>query len=129
SLICEFDSNSKAVSSLWKNIENLLDMCRAESASGNFRIEENLDELENVFLLLKKARGSSPAVLCHGDPLAGNILRMADGSICFIDYEYSGVMERAFDIAGHFIEYAGFECDWGRIPSPAAQRAFIRVYL
>ena len=31
-----------------------------------------------------------------------------------IDFEYAFYNYRAFDIANHFCEYAGFECDYSR---------------
>ena len=36
---------------------------------------------------------------------------------------------RGYDFANHFNEYAGFECDYSRYPSPGAQRLFFTHYL
>ncbi|KAK1935868.1 putative choline/ethanolamine kinase [Babesia divergens] len=38
-------------------------------------------------------------------------------------------MERAFDIANHFDEHAGFECDWSLVPDEEQQRRFLANYL
>lgn len=46
-----------------------------------------------------------------------------------MDYEYSCFMERAFDIANHFDEFAEYNCNTTSIPSPSRQREFIRSYL
>lgn len=50
-------------------------------------------------------------------------------TICFIDFEYSCPMERAYDIANHFNEYAGFNCDWDLTPSKEEEYHFIKHYL
>lgn len=53
-----------------------------------------------------------------------------DGAnISFIDFEYSCPMERAYDIANHFNEYAGFNCDWDLTPSKEEEYYFIKHYL
>jgi len=46
-----------------------------------------------------------------------------------IDYEYATPCERAFDIANHFSEWGGFECEYERLPTRSARREFIKVYL
>lgn len=70
-------------------------------------------------------------VLGHNDLLAGNIVRRGDDvtSVSFIDYEYAGPAERAFDIANHFCEMCGFESDWDRYPDAQFQRYFVEAYL
>ena len=35
----------------------------------------------------------------------------------------------AFDIANHFSEWAGFECDYNLLPTRAVRRAFVEQYL
>ena len=53
----------------------------------------------------------------------------ASKHISFIDYEYASLNPRGFDIANHFNEYAGFECDYTLYPSSAHQHHFFRHYL
>lgn len=76
---------------------------------------------------------TSPVVLAHNDLLAGNIiLDESPGArhrIQFIDFEYAAYNSRAFDIANHWCEFAGFDCDWGKFPGPAQQARFARYYL
>lgn len=36
--------------------------------------------------------------------------------VTLIDFEYGSLNYRAFDIANHFCESAGFECDWRQFP-------------
>ena len=79
-----------------------------------------------------------PAIaFCHNDLLAANILYNPDSSsssIQLIDFEYGGVNYAAFDLANHWNEYAGGtepgtlpNYDW--LPSPEAEREFVRAYL
>ncbi|KAK9451218.1 kinase-like domain-containing protein [Limtongia smithiae] len=69
-----------------------------------------------------------PTVVAHCDLLSGNVIVPTDWKpgapvysqrtpdITFIDYEYSLPTPRAFDLANHFMEWQGFDCDIGRIP-------------
>lgn len=70
----------------------------------------------------------SPTRLCHNDVLPFNIL-LHGGRVRFIDYEYSGFGARGFDLGNHFNEYAGFDLDLKRYPTPAQQRSFVTAYL
>ena len=92
---------------------------------------------------LMRALGSELAyqsVFCHNDLLSGNCLYQLNksispdrnpGDITIIDYEYGGYNFRAFDIANHFNEYAGF--DFSKIPEKFPKRdarhKFICEYL
>ena len=40
-----------------------------------------------------------PLVLCHGDICRRNIILDQDGSICFLDWAYSGFYPRFFEVA------------------------------
>ncbi|RPB24454.1 kinase-like protein [Terfezia boudieri ATCC MYA-4762] len=44
-------------------------------------------------------------------------------------YRYGTPCERAFDIANHFSEWGGFECDYNLLPTRSVRREFIRAYL
>lgn len=46
----------------------------------------------------------------------------------FIDYEYAVPCPPAFDLANHFSEWGGFECDYNMLPTRATRRAFIGEY-
>ena len=66
---------------------------------------------------------ATQVVLCHNDALAGNVL-FNDGwdQVRLIDYEYGGYNYRAFDLANHFCEHCGFDCDYEKwYPTPAQQ--------
>ncbi|KAJ2748305.1 hypothetical protein GGI19_006174 [Coemansia pectinata] len=50
-------------------------------------------------------------------------------AVSFIDYEYAMYNYRGFDIANHFNEYAGFECDYSRYPAKSTQLQWFKAYL
>lgn len=47
----------------------------------------------------------------------------------FIDYEYASPCPPAFDLANHFSEWGGFDCDYTMLPTRFTRRAFIEEYL
>lgn len=74
----------------------------------------------------------------HCDLLAGNVLVQDDDEqrnsgtasrVQFIDYEYSVACPAAFDIALHFGEWPGFECDYRQVPDRKTRRQFISEYV
>lgn len=95
--------------------------------------------------------GSNPFVFAHCDLLSGNVIiepspssasasrrSSASGgseepetatSVSFIDYEYATPAPASFDIANHFAEWGGFDCDFSVLPTRSVRRAFLREYL
>lgn len=49
-------------------------------------------------------------------------------SVTFIDYEYATPSPAAFDIANHFAEWGGFDCDYNVLPTRSQRRDFIAQY-
>ncbi|CAL0320078.1 unnamed protein product [Lupinus luteus] len=75
-------------------------------------------------------RLNSPVIFSHNDLLSANIMINDDeDKIYFIDYEYASYNYRGFDIANHFAEYAGFECDYNLYPNMNEQFHFLRHYI
>ncbi|KAF2866710.1 kinase-like domain-containing protein [Massariosphaeria phaeospora] len=66
--------------------------------------------------------GSSDAD-AHHQPTA------AAARVSFIDYEYTSPAPAAFDLANHFAEWGGFDCDVHALPTRRVRRAFLRAYL
>lgn len=94
----------------------------------------NLIDFEKLEITIKEveqlcAVKNSPVVLCHCDLLSSNILSKTNGDVVFIDFEYSCPVERAFDIANHFNEYAGFNCEWDCLPTKSEEYNFLKHYL
>lgn len=50
-------------------------------------------------------------------------------TVNFIDYEYATPSPAAFDIANHFAEWAGYDCDYSLIPTCSVRRGFIEEYV
>ena len=65
---------------------------------------------------------------CHNDLLPGNIIWNGN-EIRLIDFEYASYNYASYDIANHFCEYAGFDCDWQSLPTVEEQRLWIKEYL
>jgi ethanolamine kinase len=71
-------------------------------------------------------------VFAHCDLLSANIIIHRDGSeptVSFIDYEYATPSPAAFDVANHFAEWVGYECDYTAVPTVAHRQAFIHEYI
>lgn len=49
-------------------------------------------------------------------------------SVSFIDYEYATPSPAAFDIANHFAEWGGFDCDFSVLPTRSQRKDFINEY-
>ena len=114
-----------------------------------------MQELESLVELLGDTPGvggSNPFVFAHCDLLSGNVIiepspssaaasrRSSDSSasdepetaaatVSFIDYEYATPAPASFDIANHFAEWGGFDCDYSAMPTRTIRRAFLREYL
>ncbi|KAI9873205.1 MAG: hypothetical protein M1830_000710 [Pleopsidium flavum] len=83
--------------------------------------------------------GKDGLIFGHCDLLSGNVIiqHSADGnsaadgveSVSFIDYEYATPAPAAFDIANHFSEWAGFDCDFTVLPTRSQRRGFLHEYL
>ncbi|KAI3378293.1 hypothetical protein SNEBB_007141 [Seison nebaliae] len=73
----------------------------------------------------------SELVFCHNDLLSNNIIYSEEkNKMNFIDFEYSGFNYPEFDIANHFVEFAGLETvDYSQLPSNKFQIRFIRDYV
>lgn len=50
-------------------------------------------------------------------------------TVSFIDYEYTTPCPAAFDLANHFAEWGGFECDYSVLPTRSTRRSFLQEYL
>ena len=77
-------------------------------------------------------------VLGHRDLLSDNVIIPENPEISrvelnqqisFIDYEFAMPCSAAFDIAKHFSEWGGFECDYTLLHTQAVRRASMKQYL
>lgn len=77
-------------------------------------------------------------VFAHCDLLSGNVIvepkgaasvSESDETVAFIDYEYATPSPAAFDLANHFAEWGGFDCDHGVLPTRSQRREFVTDYI
>ncbi|MCJ1399479.1 hypothetical protein MMC11_002681 [Xylographa trunciseda] len=81
--------------------------------------------------------GKDGIVVGHCDLLSGNVIILPSQPnaedtvelVSFIDYEYTTPCPAAFDIANHFAEWGGFDCDYSVLPTRSTRRAFLQEYL
>lgn len=82
--------------------------------------------------------GENSLVFAHCDLLSGNVIIQPRSSstspnapeiVSFIDYEYATPSPAAFDIANHFAEWGGFDCDFNLLPTKSQRLDFIREYI
>ncbi|KAK1264393.1 hypothetical protein QJS04_geneDACA022935 [Acorus gramineus] len=121
---------------LWKDIFKFL-----ERAS-MLQFDDSEKHAKYKTISFKKIRGAvaelkdltglidAPVVFAHNDLLSGNLMFSDDEEkLYFIDFEYGSYSYRGYDIANHFNEYAGFDCDYNLYPNKDAQYHFFRNYL
>lgn len=80
-------------------------------------------------------------VFAHCDLLSGNVIVQPRSdndvtesptkceTVSFIDYEYATPSPAAFDIANHFAEWGGFDCEHGLLPTRSQRLDFIQEYI
>ncbi|KAL8304296.1 hypothetical protein RB597_004471 [Gaeumannomyces tritici] len=87
----------------------------------------------NVIILPTPAPASAaaPAPGAIADEPNGACGRSAapSASVTFIDYEYATPSPAAFDLANHFAEWGGFDCDYNVLPTRKQRREFIDEYV
>lgn len=78
-------------------------------------------------------------VFAHCDLLSGNVIIQPQATgvttpnapltVSFIDYEYATPSPAAFDIANHFAEWGGFDCEHHLLPTKLQRLDFISEYI
>jgi ethanolamine kinase len=98
-------------------------------------------ELSRSFKDLDNERGPglSGCVFGHCDLLSANVIMLPQVGassgpgdslkVSFIDYEYATPCPAAFDIANHFAEWGGYDCDYNMLPHKPVRRQFLQDYL
>ncbi|KAH0360905.1 kinase-like protein, partial [Aureobasidium melanogenum] len=104
--------------------------------------KERRDMLQRELTHLSNELGGTPGldgydyIFAHCDLLSGNVIvhpGQREGgkglTVSFIDYEYATPAPAAFDIANHFAEWGGFDCDYTALPTRSQRADFIAQYL
>ncbi|KAM0353735.1 hypothetical protein ACHAP4_007987 [Fusarium culmorum] len=92
-------------------------------------------ELEEMVKKLSQrpGLGKNGLVFAHCDLLCANVIIHEDDdaapTVDFIDYEYATPSPAAFDVANHFAEWAGYDCDYAAVPRQDQRLAFVTEYI
>ncbi|CAF4605762.1 unnamed protein product, partial [Rotaria sp. Silwood2] len=90
------------------------------------------DIIEECILphLIPNAELGKDLVYCHNDLLVKNIIyNEKTETISFIDFEYTHLNYYLFDIANHFVEYAGVDdADFNLYPTRDEQKRWLKIY-
>ncbi|KAG6553521.1 hypothetical protein Mapa_004433 [Marchantia paleacea] len=132
----EADTPMSKEPQLWVDISKFM----SEASTVSFEDPKKQETFESISFRelndeideLKRACDSldAPIVFAHNDLLAGNVMYNDEtDKLYLIDFEYSSYNYRGYDIANHFNEYAGFDCDYSLYPSKDVQYFFFRHYL
>ncbi|KAI9741581.1 MAG: hypothetical protein M1818_004387 [Claussenomyces sp. TS43310] len=106
---------------------------RMRQADLQAELKRLVEELSN-----RPGLGKSGLVFAHCDLLSGNVIVQPRSpaeaaseieTVSFIDYEYATPSPAAFDIANHFAEWGGFDCDHSVLPTRTQRRQFIEEYI
>ncbi|KAI1197522.1 kinase-like protein [Nemania serpens] len=84
------------------------------------------DLLSGNVIIEPKAHGTNGTSNGHGEYQSGQPQPL---SVNFIDYEYATPSPAAFDLANHFAEWGGFDCDYSVLPTRAQRLEFIQEYI
>ncbi|KAI4190761.1 MAG: hypothetical protein LQ348_003608 [Seirophora lacunosa] len=130
---------SKLAPNVWTVIQKWIFALPTASELEKKRQNELQIELERTVAELGDlpSLGNNGLVFAHCDLLSGNVIVHPRESgappsvetISFIDYEYATPAPAAFDLANHFAEWGGFECNYGVLPTRSVRRAFIEEYI
>jgi len=118
---------------IWTLLQSWIHALPDDNPTDKAQCQHELDRVINE-LAETSGPGEDRFVFAHNDLLAGNIVvqaTAADGVelVAFIDYEYAMPAPAAFDIASHFAEWAGFECNYDLLPTRSIRKEFLREYL
>ncbi|KAL2354013.1 kinase-like domain-containing protein [Cryomyces antarcticus] len=133
----------KSVPNVWTVMQKWIYALPAGTEAERLRQQSLQNELERSV----KELGDTPGiggcgyVFSHCDLLSGNVIiqpstaakpsdpTTSECTVSFIDYEYATPAPAAFDIANHFAEWGGFDCDFGVLPTRSQRRDFLTHYL
>ncbi|OAA43039.1 Protein kinase-like domain protein [Beauveria brongniartii RCEF 3172] len=125
----------KTTPNLWSTIQKWILALPVDTDAERERQSKLQKELQLLVQQLSQRPGfgQNGLVFAHCDLLSANVIIHNDDnkpfSVSFIDYEYGTPSPAAFDIANHFAEWAGYDCDYAAIPKRNQRLAFVREYI
>ena len=131
------------VPNVWTVMQKWISALPSESSSCKIRKNQLQTELNRSIEELQYPDSFAvPAMIFgHCDLLSANVIMLpkkkqpqaSESSevtdVRFIDYEYATACPAAFDIANHFAEWGGYECDYAMLPSRSVRRSFLDEYV
>ncbi|RKF62919.1 putative ethanolamine kinase [Erysiphe neolycopersici] len=124
---------------LWTVIQKWISALPTNTLAEKSRQITLQNEIDRLILELRDrpGLGNNSLVFAHCDLLSGNIVVLPQSTVdanatltvSFIDYEYAAPSPAAFDIANHFAEWGGFDCDYHQLPTRSQRIDFIREYI
>ncbi|KAI9171958.1 Ethanolamine kinase 1 [Paramyrothecium foliicola] len=135
---CAREVPGKLTPNLWTTLRKWILVLPTETEAQRHRRDQLETELECMIQQLSQrpGLGRDGLVFAHCDLLSANIIIHRDGgkealapTVSFIDYEYGTPSPAAFDVANHFAEWAGYECDYSVLPTRPQRQAFIHEYV
>ncbi|OLN92881.1 Ethanolamine kinase 1 [Colletotrichum chlorophyti] len=138
--IIENAAPGKPVPNLWTVMQKWILALPSDTQVQRERQERLQKEFEFIVeeFSQRPGLGVDGLVFAHCDLLSGNVIVLPSGpptkgkkeaTVTFIDYEYATPSPAAFDIANHFAEWGGFDCDYNVLPTRAQRREFIDEYI
>lgn len=133
-------AQGKPEPNIWSVMQKWILALPADTDVHRERIKVLQAELEGPVADLshRPGLGKGGLVFSHNDLLSGNVIVLPPGAggtdgpnadVTFIDYEYAVPSPAAFDIANHFAEWGGFDCDMSVLPTVTQRRVFIDEYI
>jgi ethanolamine kinase len=145
----------KPIPNVWTTMQKWILALPTSTSAQSDRRAQLMQELESLTQMLGDTPGvggSNAFVFAHCDLLSGNVIiepapssaaasrrssaasagsSEPDTAACvsFIDYEYATPAPASFDLANHFAEWGGFDCDYSAMPTRTIRRSFLREYL
>ncbi|PGG95956.1 ethanolamine kinase [Blastomyces parvus] len=132
-----------AGNSLWTVLQKWILALPVTTEQERLRRKNLQNEFERIVGEFDKGEGLGKGglVFAHCDLLSANVIVLprtpgsapanapGDETVSFIDYEYATPSPAAFDIANHFAEWAGYDCDFSKIPTRSVRREFLTEYV
>lgn len=132
----------RPVPNVWSVMQNWINALEVSSPEQQAQQELLQREMDRSFVELdnENSLGEQGFVFAHCDLLCANVIQLERTgpeapddrdvqAVTFIDYEYATPAPAAFDIANHFAEFAGYDCDYGRVPGRRIRRGFVHEYI
>ncbi|KAI1436574.1 kinase-like protein [Xylaria sp. CBS 124048] len=146
-------ASGKPAPNTWTVMQKWINALPTKTETQRVRQSELQKELSWLIETLSQrpGLGENGLVFAHCDLLCGNVIvepkrpgtngttceinghgsckNQPQHSVNFIDYEYATPSPAAFDLANHFAEWGGFDCDYSVLPTRAQRVEFIREYI